>query len=91
MSQAGRMQSLEIHSVASPSNGMRMEPLDGGNPVGMNNAGALNMNYPGEIMDDELTAMSHILLGQQFLEMDRVITLDGTDFDIEMGNWGNTH
>lgn len=30
--------------------------------------------------EDELTAMSHILLGQQFLEMDRVITFDGTDF-----------
>lgn len=42
-------------------------------------------------MDDELTAMSHILLGQQFLEMDRVITLDGTDFDINMNAWGNMH
>ncbi|KAJ5765699.1 hypothetical protein N7520_005258 [Penicillium odoratum] len=30
--------------------------------------------------DDELTAMSHMLLGQQFLELDRVITLNGTDF-----------
>jgi hypothetical protein len=30
--------------------------------------------------EDELTAMSHMLLGQQFLEMDRVITLNGTDF-----------
>jgi hypothetical protein len=30
--------------------------------------------------EDELTAMSHILLDQQFLEMDRVITFDGTDF-----------
>ncbi|KAJ5612073.1 hypothetical protein N7510_005267 [Penicillium lagena] len=30
--------------------------------------------------EDELTAMSHMLLGQQFLELDRVITLDGTDF-----------
>ncbi|KAL1868229.1 hypothetical protein VTK73DRAFT_3791 [Phialemonium thermophilum] len=29
---------------------------------------------------DELSAMSHILLGGQFMDMDRVITLDGTDF-----------
>jgi hypothetical protein len=93
--QNGRLQPLEMHPMASPSNGMRIDPLEGGstggNPGGINNSGLVNMNYPGEIMDDELTAMSHILLGQQFLEMDRVITLDGTDFDIDMSNWGDMH
>lgn len=70
-----------------------MNPIEGGsnNPGGIPNPALMNMNYPGEIMDDELTAMSHILLGQQFLEMDRVITLDGTDFDIDMNSWGNMH
>ncbi|KAG0645331.1 putative transcriptional regulatory [Hyphodiscus hymeniophilus] len=34
-----------------------------------------------ENAEDGLTAMSNILLSQQFLEMDRVITLDGTDFN----------
>lgn len=75
---------------------MRMNLTEGGNrtgstPGGMSNPGLMNMNYPGEMMDDELTAMSHVLLGQQFLEMDRVITLDGTDFDIDMSSWGNMH
>jgi hypothetical protein len=87
--QNGRLQTLEVHPMASPSSGMRIDPLEGGSTGGINNSGLINMNYPGEIMDDELTAMSHILLGQQFLEMDRVITLDGTDFDID--NWGNMH
>lgn len=69
-----------------------MEPMEGGGNISgaMNNPGLMNMNYAGETMDDELTAMSHILLGQQFLEMDRVITLDGTDFEMS-GAWGNMH
>ena len=36
---------------------------------------------------DELTAMSHTLLGQQFTEMDRVFTLNGTDFAFDVGAW----
>ena len=39
---------------------------------------------------DELTAMSNSLLGQQFLEMDRVITLDETDFALDIGMWRNS-
>lgn len=34
--------------------------------------------------EDELTIMSNALLGQQFSELDRVITLDGTDFAFDM-------
>lgn len=94
--QGGRLPSVDRHSIASPTSTMRMNPIEGGNRAGstpgaMSNAGLINMNYPSEMMDDELTAMSHILLGQQFLEMDRVITLDGTDFDIDMSTWGNMH
>lgn len=33
-----------------------------------------------DISLDELTAMSQTLLGNQFTEMDRVFTLNGTDF-----------
>jgi hypothetical protein len=40
-----------------------------------------------DLVEDELTAMSNILLGQQFLEMDRVITFDGTNFNYDMGRW----
>jgi hypothetical protein len=92
--QAGRLPALDMHNITSPVSAMRMNPIEGGThagntPGGMGNQGLINMNYPGEIMDDELTAMSHILLGQQFLEMDRVITLDGTDFTIDMRDWGN--
>ena len=36
-----------------------------------------------EPIEDELSAMSDILLGQQFMEMDRVIPFDGTDFDYQ--------
>jgi hypothetical protein len=39
--------------------------------------------------DDELTAISHTLLGNDFMEMDRVITFDGTDFSMNLGGWGS--
>ncbi|KAJ5299788.1 hypothetical protein N7476_011345 [Penicillium atrosanguineum] len=52
--------------------------------LGMENNHNNNNGFGGED-DDELTAMSHMLLGQQFLEMDRVITLDGTDFFTSTG------
>ena len=42
-----------------------------------------------EILQDELSVMSQLLLGQQFLDLDRVITLEGTDFDFNVGTWGN--
>lgn len=88
--QGGRLPPVDMHNMTSPRS-VRMNPVEGGsnNPGGIPNPALMNVNYPGEIMDDELTAMSHILLGQQFLEMDRVITLDGTDFDIDMNSWGN--
>lgn len=38
----------------------------------------------GDATEDELTMMSNALLGQQFSELDRVITLDGTDFAFDM-------
>jgi hypothetical protein len=39
---------------------------------------------------DSLTGMSNVLLGQQFMEMDRVITLREADFslDLNSGDWG---
>ena len=40
-------------------------------------------NAATEPVEDELSAMSNILLGQQFMEMDRVIPFDGTDFDYQ--------
>lgn len=60
-------------------------------PNGMEdpNSGAMGINFGGEMVDDELSAMSHILLGQQFMDMDRVITLDGTNFAIDLNNWQN--
>jgi hypothetical protein len=47
------------------------------------------VNGDDEIVQDELSVMSQVLLGQPFLELDRVITLEGTDFDFEANNWGN--
>ena len=51
-----------------------------------------NMALPGPYMedtsiDDMLTATSSDLLGQDFLEMDRVITLDGTYFALDWAGW----
>ena len=48
----------------------------------------VDMSGGNENIEDELTAMSHNLFGQQFLELDRVITLEGTDFDFDMNHWG---
>ena len=39
-------------------------------------------------LGDELSSMSNVLLDHQFSEMDRVITLDGTDFAFGMIDWG---
>ncbi|KOS18591.1 putative transcriptional regulatory protein [Escovopsis weberi] len=47
---------------------------------GMSTANGFAHGQPPMLEEDELTAMSHMLLGDQFLEMDRVITLQGTDF-----------
>ena len=41
--------------------------------------------------NDELTAISHTLLGNEFMELDRIITLDGTDFSMGMGNGWPTY
>lgn len=48
--------------------------------LGMEHTNSSSNGVGGGEDEDELTAMSHMLLGQQFLELDRVITLDGTDF-----------
>jgi hypothetical protein len=49
--------------------------------------------FDGTTSDDELTLMSNVLLDHQFSQMDRVITLDGTDFTWDMDdlavNWQN--
>lgn len=53
--------------------------------------GAINGNQGGVIQSnnavDELTEMSNTLLGQQFLGMDRVISLDDTDFVLNFDVW----
>jgi hypothetical protein len=56
-------------------------------PLNSSNWG-VGQNSAAEPVEDELSAMSNILLGQQFMEMDRVIPFDGTDFDYqETHNW----
>lgn len=46
----------------------------------MNTANNYSHSQPIITEEDELTTMSNMLLGNQFLEMDRVITLQSTDF-----------
>ncbi|UKZ82941.1 hypothetical protein TrVFT333_010741 [Trichoderma virens FT-333] len=47
----------------------------------MNAANSFSHSQPNMITEeDELTSMSNVLLGNQFLEMDRVISLQSTDF-----------
>jgi hypothetical protein len=54
----------------------------------LRNGSQTNGGYDAESVEDELTVMSNVLLGQQFLEMDRVITFDGTNFaPMNMNNW----
>lgn len=50
--------------------------------------GLMDMGSRDDGLQDELSVMSQLLLGQQFLEMDRVITLEGTDFDFNANTWG---
>jgi hypothetical protein len=45
-------------------------------------------NGMNEIAEDELAVMSDVLLDQSFSELDRVITLDGTDFNFDISYWG---
>jgi hypothetical protein len=53
----------------------------------LNNHGwVTGRNAAAEPVEDELSAMSNVLLGQQFMEMDRVIPFNGTDF-----NYQETH
>lgn len=47
----------------------------------------LPMGLDTESLGDELAAVSHTLLDQQFAEMDRVFTLSGTDFTFGIGSW----
>ena len=54
-------------------------------------SGLVGSNSGEDVLQDELSIMSQLLLGQQFLELDRVITLEGTDFDFNVNNWGNLH
>ena len=54
----------------------------------INNSDISVGNGMNELKEDELTAMSDGLLDQSFLELDRVITLDGTDFNFDISYWG---
>jgi len=48
--------------------------------------GYSNVPFERFPQNDELTAITHTLLGNEFLELDRIITLDGTDFSMNIGN-----
>jgi hypothetical protein len=82
-------QGLGMDSRVTASNDMMGNGITGDRIPSMENTGLMNMNHGSETIEDELSAMSHSLLGQQFLELDRVITLEGTDFDFDMSNWGS--
>jgi hypothetical protein len=47
----------------------------------------LPLGLENEILGDELATVSHTLLDQQFADMDRVFTLNGTDFTFGIGSW----
>ncbi|UKZ61429.1 uncharacterized protein TrAtP1_002694 [Trichoderma atroviride] len=68
--------------IATPSPNERRTGLD--NSVHllaeMNTAENYSHTQPIMTEEDELTTMSNMLLGNQFLEMDRVISLQSTDF-----------
>lgn len=69
--------------VAAPSSTANMRGMNGSSAALMNEMNAANSFPHGQSImaeEDELTTMSNMLLGNQFLEMDRVITLQSTDF-----------
>ena len=70
-------------AVHQPAPSMMSSAASGLVPMGMDH----RLAPPRPIIheEDELTAMSQMLLENQFLEMDRVIRLDGTDFYYDTG------
>lgn len=69
--------------VATSSSSANMRGMNGPSVALMNDmnvANGLPHSQPIMTEEDELTTMSNMLLGNQFLEMDRVITLQSTDF-----------
>jgi hypothetical protein len=55
-------------------------PVPGSVPMNMNHGFSHMQAQPSLSEEDELAAMSQMLLEHQFLQMDRVIRLDGTEF-----------
>lgn len=87
-------QANTLHPVPSPNSVNHNSPVNakrnGGTSNHANVAGDMqSISYGSEhnSVEDELTAMSHVLLGQQFLEMDRVITFHETNFALDYGAW----
>jgi hypothetical protein len=76
-------------SPPSPLTDISINPMGDNGDENEVTGSLLGMGGNGEIVQDELSVMSQALLGQQFLELDRVITLEGTDFDFNVSNWGN--
>ena len=77
-----------IHPMTSSSKNLESDHFSGLLPINISNPSFMGQNSAVETVEDELTAMSNLLLGQQFLEMDRVIPFDGTNFNYqEMCNW----
>ena len=76
---------LDVNARGTPSNDMMRNGIASERIGHMGNGGLVGSDN----IEDELTAMSHSLLDQQYLDLDRVITLEGTDFDFDMNNWGS--
>jgi hypothetical protein len=80
-----------VHNMDTP------RPIVTGLPAGVHgqrnqpslSTGISNTEGSGQTPEDELTLMSNVLLDQQFSDLDRVITLDGTDFAFDMSYWGS--
>lgn len=56
-------------------------------PISMNNVPTGEV--VSEVTEDDLAAITNGLLDQNFSSLDRVITLDGTDFNFDMSYWGS--
>jgi hypothetical protein len=76
------------HPTAAISGNVASDQFSGFYADNIGNARVISTNSAAEPVEDELITMSNILLGQQFLEMDRVISFHGTDFDYrESSGW----
>ena len=77
------------HSTPSPLAEPSISHVEISNNLSEATSGLGGMSDGADTTQDALSVMSQSLLDQQFMELDRVITLEGTDFNFNVTAWEN--